>query len=134
MISGYLSGLDFLGRVEDGEFHVKTFLVVLEPLQTGSRETLVQTATLSQHQHTARGRSGLPVLQQAQIKCLPLIALGIIAGIVPIHGATQMVVKHILAFLSKRACILVAPDEFALGICHEGETSLLVPEVLIAFG
>ena len=45
---------NLLCRVQDGQLHVQTFLLLLQPFESCRRESLVQTASLSQDKYLAR--------------------------------------------------------------------------------
>ena len=84
---------NLLGRVQYRQFHVEPFLLVLEPLQAGCGESLVQSSAFGQYQHAAGRDSGLAVLHQAEVERAALIALRVVAGIVPVHASAQVVVE-----------------------------------------
>lgn len=51
VVGGYLALGDMLGRAEHRELHVESFLVVLEPLESGCGESFVQSATFGEYQY-----------------------------------------------------------------------------------
>ena len=79
---------DVLCRAQNGQLHVEPLLVVFEPLQASGSKRFMQSAPLCQYEDLAWGNSGFLVLEEREIEGCALIALAVVAGIVPVHAAS----------------------------------------------
>ena len=128
----YLTLWNLLGRVQHREFHVQPFLLVFKPLQTGSRESFMKASAFCQYQYPTGRNGGLAVLHEAEVERAALVALRVVAGIVPVHATPQLVVQDVLALGSQGTGVLVAPDKLALVVHEIGHHALFVPTLFVA--
>ena len=126
--------VQLLGRAHHDKLHVQPLLVVFQPLQATSGERIMQSAPLSQNEHLAWRQSGLPVLQEREIERRALIALAVVARIIPVHASPETAIEHILAFGRQRARVVVTAHQHTVLVGYIRHLPCLIPFLRIAFG